>query len=92
MLLSWAMKKGGVGWLLFALMVTGTGCAQINAKELQKKLKGKELGLRSYSAEPVARYDWTDGNIVAVPARTFAVSLFKTSLSAFEGWGGYADG
>jgi TonB family protein len=79
MLLSRAMKKSGVGWLLFALIVTGTGCAQTNAKELQKKLKGKALALRSYSAEPVARYDWTDGNIVAVPGRTFAVGLFKTS-------------
>lgn len=81
MQLSWAMKKGGVGWLLFALMVTGTrvGCAQTNAKELQKKLKGKALGLRSYSAEPVGHYDWADGNVVAVPGRTFAVSLFTTS-------------
>jgi TonB family protein len=78
-LFSWVMKKGGVGWLVFALMVTGTGCAQTNATELQKKLRGKALGLRSYSAEPVARYNWTDGNIVAVPGRTFAVSLFKTS-------------
>ncbi len=79
MLLSWAMKKGGMGWLLFALMVTGTGWAQTSAKALQKKLKGKALGLRSYSAEPVARYDWTNGNIVAVPGKTFAVSLFTTS-------------
>jgi TonB family protein len=79
MLLSRVMKKGGMGWLLFALMATGAGCAQTNAKELQKKLKGKALGLRSYSAEPVAHYDWTDGNIVAVPGKTFAVSLFTTS-------------
>lgn len=79
MLLSWGMKKCGVGCLLFALMVTGTGWAQTSVKRLQKELKGKPLGLKSYSAEPVTHYDWTDGNIVAVPGRTFAVALFTTS-------------
>jgi TonB family protein len=72
------MKKSRVGWLLFALMARA-GWAQTSAKELQKQLKGKPLGLNSYSAEPVTHYDWTNGNIVVVPGRTFAVALFTTS-------------
>jgi TonB family protein len=72
------MKKSRVGWLLFALMARA-GWAQMSVKDVQKLLKGKPLGLKSYSAEPVTHYDWTKGNIVAVPGKTFAVALFTTS-------------
>jgi TonB family protein len=73
------MKKCRTGWLLLALTVARIGCAQTNAKDLEKELKGKPLGLRSYSAEPVAHYDWDGDKIVAVPGQTFAVGVFTAS-------------
>jgi TonB family protein len=73
------MKKCRAGWLLLVLAMARVGCAQADAKALQDELKGKKLGLRSYSAEPVAHYDWDGDKIVAVPGRTFAVGVFTAS-------------
>jgi TonB family protein len=68
-----------------ALMVARVGWGQIDAKAIEHGLKGKPMGLRSYSAEAVARYEWKGDKLVAVPGHMFTLGVFTTRSVKLKG-------
>jgi TonB family protein len=71
--------------LVLALMVARVGWGQINAKAVEKELKGKRVALRSYSAESVARYEWRGDTLVAVPGHEFTLGEFTAKSVKVKG-------
>ena len=74
------------------MLLARGGWAQIDAHAVEQEMKVKRLALRSYSAEPVARYGWTDDKLVAAPGHVFTLGIFATrsvklkkGLLVFEG-------
>jgi TonB family protein len=54
--------------------------AQSDPESLEQALAGKQLVLRSYSADPIARYTWNDGNLATdtVQLHTFGIFAAKS--------------
>jgi TonB family protein len=71
--------------LVMALMVARLGWGQIDAKAIEHDLKGKPMGLRSYSAEAVARYEWKGDKLVAVPGHMFTLGVFTARSVKLKG-------
>jgi TonB family protein len=71
--------------LVMLLVTMRAGWGQANAGALEQELKGKQLALRSYSAESVARYEWVDDKLVVVPGHLFTVGVFKTRSVKLRG-------
>ena len=78
--------------LVVALMVARMGWAQIDAHAVEQEMKEKKVALRSYSAEPVARYEWVNDKLVAAAGHVFTLGIFATrsiklkkGLLVFEG-------
>lgn len=46
-----------------AMSLPALASGQTDVRALQNALHGKQLGLRSYSADPVAQYKWVDGGL-----------------------------
>jgi TonB family protein len=67
------------------LLVARVGWAQIDAHAIEHDLKGKLMALRSYSAEPVAKYQWVDDKFVPVPGHAFTLGVFKTRSVKLKG-------
>jgi Gram-negative bacterial TonB protein C-terminal len=70
-------------WFLSAAMVVlamqaRAGLAQADTQAVEQALKGRQLALRSHSAEQVARYQWVDDKVVAGPVSLHTVGLFTT--------------
>ncbi len=68
-------------WAICLMLVLGWPCslsAQIDVKALERDLKSQPLGLRSFSADPVAHYQWTDGKLVDEPSRIHSLGVFTT--------------
>jgi hypothetical protein len=51
------------GWVCGSLICPG-GQAQIDVQASEHDFQGKPMGLRSYSAETIARYEWVDDKLV----------------------------
>lgn len=68
-----------------ALLVTRVGWAQIDAKAIEHELKGTKMALRSYSAEPVTRYEWVNDKLVATPGHLFTLGVFATQSVKLKG-------
>jgi TonB family protein len=71
--------------LVFTLLLARTGWGQIDARAVEQELKGKPMALRSYSAEPVARYQWVDDKFVVVPGHAFTLGIFTTQSVKLKG-------
>ena len=52
--------------------------AQTDAHALEQAWKGKQKPLRSYSADPIARFDWTDGTLAESPITIHTLAIFTT--------------
>jgi len=66
---------------LFVVPVSG----QTDTNALEQALHGKPLGLRSYSADPVARYTWIDGKLVNGPVELHGIRAFFTDTVSKKG-------
>ncbi len=64
--------------LVVVLLIARVGWGQIDAHAIERNLKGKSMPLRSYSAAPVARYEWVDDKLVAAPSHLFTLGAFTT--------------
>ena len=53
--------------LAAAMLLARPVSGQTDASALEAALHGKALGLRSYSADPVAKYTWVDGKLLPDP-------------------------
>jgi TonB family protein len=53
--------------------------AQTDVRGLEDVLKGKQLILRSYSADKVAHYGWVDGKLVDAPASVHTLGVLVPS-------------
>jgi TonB family protein len=62
---------GTVGFLTAVSSV-----AQTDVRGLEDALKGKQLVLRSYSADKVVHYAWVDGGLVNAPPRVHTLGVF----------------
>jgi TonB family protein len=78
--------------LVAVFLLARESWAQIDAHAVEQEMKVKKVALRSYSAEPVARYGWTSDKLVAVPGHVFTLGIFATrsvklrnGLLVFEG-------
>jgi hypothetical protein len=58
---------------------------QADAGALETALKGKPLGLRSYPADPVVRYTWFDGKLVAGPMELHGIRAFFADTVRVKG-------
>lgn len=79
------MLRLRLAWLVTALLIARVGLAQIDAHAIERDLKGKPIGLRSYSAEPVARYEWVNDKIAPVPAHLSTLGVFTTKSVKLKG-------
>ncbi len=61
---------------MVGIAVAWPASAQVDAHGLEGALKGKQLVLRSYSAEKVASYKWVDGKLVDAPASVHTLGIF----------------
>jgi hypothetical protein len=68
-----------------ALLFTRVGWAQIDVHAIEHDLKGKPMALRSYSAEPVARYEWVNDKLVPVAGHFFTLGAFTTQSVKLKG-------
>ncbi|HEU5339953.1 energy transducer TonB [Edaphobacter sp.] len=64
--------------LVAAAMLVPVGLAQTDVHALQKELKGKQLALRNYAADPSASYVWNNGTLVAEPVAFYTFGVFTT--------------
>jgi TonB family protein len=78
------MRLRQVG-LIVALLVARAGWAQIDAHAVEHELKGRPMALRSYSAEPVARYQWVDDKFVPVREHAFTLAVFTARSVKLKG-------
>jgi TonB family protein len=70
------IRHGAV--LLLAFALARPGCAQTDPQGLEATLKDKQMVLRSYSADSVARYDWEQDQFVAKPVNIHGFGVFTT--------------
>jgi hypothetical protein len=78
------MVLGRVGLIAVLLAARGAS-AQIDAHAIETDLKGKAMGLRSYSAEPVAKYEWVDDKFVSLPGHLSTLGVFTTRSVKLKG-------
>jgi Gram-negative bacterial TonB protein C-terminal len=65
--------------VLVALTLSVSSPAQSDPQQLEQALKGKQLALRSYSADPVGRYTWRGGKLIEQPAQVHTLGLLDVS-------------
>ena len=53
--------------------------AQTDTRGLEDALNGKQLVLRNYSAEKIAKYEWVDGKLADAPANVHTLGIFVPS-------------
>jgi len=63
---------------VIALSLPALASGQTDARGLQNALHGKQLGLRSYSADEVAQYKWVDGGLVTGAVNLHGLEAFLT--------------
>jgi hypothetical protein len=68
-----------------ALWFAHAAWAQIDARTIEQDLKEKPMALRSYSAEPVVRYEWVNDKFVAAPTHFFTPGMFTTRSVKLKG-------
>ncbi len=71
--------------LVAAMLLARPVSAQTDASALQTALQGKPLGLRSYSADPVAKYTWVDGKLLPDPIVLHGLEAFFTDTVRQKG-------
>jgi hypothetical protein len=59
--------------------------AQTDASALEAALHGKHLGLRSYSADPVAKFTYVDGKLLQDPIILHGLGVFTTDTVQQKG-------
>jgi len=59
--------------------------AQSDPQALEQALKGKQLHLRSYSADSTAHYTWTNGVLVAEPPQLSTFGIFTAASVKLKG-------
>jgi TonB family protein len=64
--------------LLAAFMPPTVVCAQGDIHALETSLKGKQMQLRSYSADSVAHYELVDGKLIVEPVKMRTFGMFTT--------------
>ncbi len=78
----WTTVLSAVMALALPLVVSG----QTDVRALQDALHGKQLELRSYSADPVAEYKWVNGGLVTGTVNLHGLEVFLTdSVSLKKG-------
>ncbi len=78
----WTTVLSAVMALALPLVVSG----QTDVRALQDALHGKQLELRSYSADPVAEYKWVNGGLVTGTVNLHGLEVFLTdSVSRKKG-------
>ena len=71
--------------LFAALLYAASAIAQSDLDALEQKLKGKPLELRNYSADPIARYSWADGKLVAGAVQNHTLAIFTADSLKLKG-------
>jgi TonB family protein len=64
--------------LLTGVLLSKVAWAQTDVGALEKSLKGKPMPLRSYSADPIATYQWANNVLQVQPAKLHTFALFTT--------------
>ncbi len=59
--------------------------AQTDVHGLQQALHGKQLGLRNYSADAVAKYRWADGGLASDPVALHGLEVFLDDSVKLKG-------
>ena len=74
------------------MMLVQIGWAQNDIHTFETNVKGRRLALRSYSADPIASYMWTNGKLEASPVKIHTLAVFtaksvklKKGRIVFEG-------
>ena len=67
--------------LAAAMLLARPVLAQTDASALEAALHGKHLGLRSYSADPVAKFTWVNGKLLPDPIVLHGLEAFSPTLS-----------
>jgi TonB family protein len=70
------MIKLRVLWLLAGMTLVQVGWGQSDVHALEKALKGQQMALRSYSADPVASYTWVGDKLEAEPVKMHTLGVF----------------
>jgi Gram-negative bacterial TonB protein C-terminal len=70
------MKTICLSLLAATLLLSRPISAQSDAAGLEAALHGKPLGLLTYSADPVVKYTWIDGKLVADPVLLHGMTAF----------------
>jgi hypothetical protein len=68
-----------------ALSLPFSSYGQTDARALQDALHGKQLGLRSYSADAVAQYKWFNGGIAPGPVALHGLEAFHDNSVKLKG-------
>ena len=71
--------------LAAAMLLARPVSGQTDASALEAALHGKALGLRSYSADPVAKYTWVDGKLLPDPIVLHGLEAFFTDTVRQKG-------
>jgi Gram-negative bacterial TonB protein C-terminal len=71
-------------FLAAGVLLARTSWAQDDIQALEAALKDKPMTLRSFSADPVARYTWTDGKLIAQPSEFHSFGAFATQSVKLE--------
>lgn len=83
------MPRIQAAWLIAPIMTTGMlaqlAYAQPDTHDLEQALKGKQLHLRSYSADSTAHYTWTNGALVAEPPQLSTFGIFIPASVKLKG-------
>jgi TonB family protein len=61
-----------------AMSLPALASGQTDVRALQDALHGNQMGLRSYSADPVAEYKWVDGGLTPGPIVLHGLEAFLT--------------
>ena len=70
---------------LLPLIFASFANAQSDPEALEQALAGKQFVLRSYSADPVARYVWKDGDVVADAVQIHTFGIFTPKSVKLKG-------
>jgi hypothetical protein len=70
------MKTIWLSLLAATLLLSYPVSGQTDASSLEAALHGKPLGLRSYSADPVMKYNWIDGQLLPEPVMLHGLAAF----------------
>lgn len=79
------MKKIYFVWMIASLLLVRPVLGQADVQALETAIHGKVFGLRTYSADPVARYTWVDGKLVPAYVELHGMNAFFPDTVELKG-------